>query len=237
MNDDEKKVGENIDLDPECRKHLERVFDNPKEEQCPFTSTSAAPDTEPKYSKDSTPPESDPVPSKDAEPELGERSKQAGHSDSSGPAGRLPTEVKPLGETTANDEPEERRGKFRALVDRLQYGKPNPLLAKGKYRELGTFNVWQNGHIEIGPAVMRDKGVRPFKVIAVQLDRRGTMFRATAQPILKRKPRWWNDEIMGALIRDYLDEMQEVLQQLNERQWDAGVSTVTTPGVMELKRN
>jgi len=209
-----------------------------KEEPCQSTNTSATPDIEPKYSKDSTPPENESVPSPDAKPEPAEQSPPGDHSDSLAPAGRLPTEVKPLGDPTVDDTPEERQGKFRALVDRFMWGKPNPLLAKGKYRELGTFTIWSNGHIEVNKAIMREKQARPFKVIAVQMDKRGTTFMATAQPILKRKPPWWNDAIFGDVIRDLLDEMKEIFQSLNERQFKAkGVSTVNSPTEMELIKN
>ncbi len=212
-------------------------FETKEEPACPSMNTDVAPDTSTNASKDSTPPEDTCATSEGANDKPAEQSRQEEPSASLVPVGRLPTEVKPLGVPTVDDEPEERQGKFKALVDRLYWGKPNPLLAKGKYRELGTFTIWQNGHIDINKAVMKDKAARAFKVIAVQLDRRGTIFRATAQPILKRKPKWWNDVIFGALIHDLLEEMQAIFQHLNERKFDAGVSTVGTPGTMELKRN
>ena len=223
-------------------KPLEETFDYKGHEEeakpCQCTNTNAAPDTEPRYSKTSTPQENEPAPSQDASAEPSEPSKPEAPSDSSEQAGRQPTEVKPLGDPTADDTPEDRQGKFRALVDRFMWGKPNPLLAKGKYRELGTFTIWRNGHIDVGKAVMKDKSARPFKVIAVQVDRRGTTFMATAQPILKRKPDWWNDAIFGDVIRDFLAEMKEIFQSLNERQFKTkGIATVNSPTEMVLEKN
>jgi len=73
----------------------------------------------------------------------------------------------------------------------LNRAKPNPVLMNPEAKIIGTFTIYRNGHIKDNVAITDDPNARAFQVVAYQINR--STFRASAQPVDRKKPKWWNE--------------------------------------------
>lgn len=106
----------------------------------------------------------------------------------------------------------------------LNRARPNPILMNPEAKVIGTFTIYQNGHIEDNVAITDDPNARAFQVVAFQVDR--ATFRASAQPVDRKKPKWWNENY-GAVIIAFLKEKELAMRALNERMFRASGSQIS----------
>ena len=102
--------------------------------------------------------------------------------------------------------------------------KANPLLLNPDAKVIGTFTLWENGHIDEEQAITDNPHARAFQVLVVQLSRQ--TFKASAQPIDKKKPKWWGPAYVD-LVKGYMEAKRQGLMQLNERMMRATGGSLT----------
>ena len=127
------------------------------------------------------------------------------------PGGPVPTSGKLLGEATDNKQT--RWEKFKSFLSGNRV-KANPLLLDPGAKIIGTFTVHKNGYIDDGVAVTNDENCWAFQVLAIQITRQ--TFQVSAQPINRRKPKWWAPGYRE-LVKDFMEQKRQAFMELNER--------------------